>query len=199
MNLVRNDAYTSIGVPGGGLLAAWLVAALGITASGLLARAPVFVLPLSAVGLAAVTLVALVSTASGRRFARHVARAPLVWFHAWRVVPGVAFLVLYAQGALPWAFAVPGGIGDTLVALTAPIAAWAASREGKGHLAIYVVWSALGFLDLASVVWHAAAIARVDPESMRLLREFPLGLLPTFAVPLTFVAHVLAFHRARAR
>jgi hypothetical protein len=34
---------------------------------------------------------------------------------------------------------------------------------------------------------------------MHLLRELPLGLLPTFAVPLTFAAHAIALRRALAQ
>jgi hypothetical protein len=114
-------------------------------------------------------------------------------------VPGAAFLVLYALGELPWGFAVPGGIGDIAIALTAPAAAWASRRSDASARRAYLAWNALGFLDLANVVREGAIHALADPASMHLLREMPLGLLPAFAVPVTFAAHLLAFRRRRAR
>jgi hypothetical protein len=204
MQLVDNDAYTSTttaaaALPRGAtvVLVAWSAAAAAVVGSGAFARAPAAVLPGTIAALTALTLAAVLVTAEGRRWADRASLAGLALFHAWRVVPGVAFLVLLTQGALLWAFAGPGGVGDVAVAVTAPLAAWAAKRPGRGARAGYAVWSALGFADLANVVVHGALCTRADPASMHLLRELPLGLLPTFAVPLTFAAHILAFRRLR--
>jgi hypothetical protein len=43
------------------------------------------------------------------------------------------------------------------------------------------------------VVRAAFVLSSANPGSMHLLRELPLALLPTFAVPLTFAVHVVAF------
>jgi hypothetical protein len=177
------------------ILPLWLVAAVVVTASGRLARAPAEILPLSVVGLTLLTLAGVLGTPFGRRWAAQASLARLAWFHAWRIVPGAAFLVLYARGQLPWLFAVPGGVGDILIGVSAPVAAWAATRPGRAARAGYVVWSVLGFVDLAGVVRAAFVCTRNDPASMNLLRELPLGLLPTFLVPLTFAVHVLIFYR----
>jgi hypothetical protein len=189
------DAYTSLRAP----LGAWLVAAFVAVASGVLAHAPVQALPATIATLTAGTLLVVWGTAAGRAFEERLSLAHLAWYHAWRIVPGAAFLVLYARGALPWAFAVPGGIGDIAVGLLAPLAARAAlSPRLAGRLA-FVAWTAFGFFDLAGVVGTAFVLSRADPSSIHLLRELPLGLLPTFAVPLTFAAHAIALRKiARA-
>jgi len=205
MHAASNDVYTSNvaePLPRGAapFLAVWLAAATLAVATGLVARAPALILPACVIGLTALTLLVLASTEGGRRFANGVSLPALAWFHAWRVVPGAAFLAIYASGSgLAWSFAVPGGIGDIAVGLTAPLGAWLANRPEKAARAGFVAWSALGAIDLANVVRAAVVESLASPASMHLLRELPLGLLPTFAVPLTFVAHALAFRRARAR
>jgi hypothetical protein len=182
------------------LVGFWLTGALASVGSGAFAKAPAAALPLTVVSLTALCLVALLSDREGRLWADAVSPGRLAWFHAWRAVPGAAFLVLYAVGELPWGFAVPGGIGDIAVALTAPLAAWAASRRSDARARwAYLAWNALGFLDLANVVREGAVHTLADPASMHLLRELPLGLLPAFAVPVTFAAHVLAFRRRADR
>lgn len=206
MQLVRNDAYTSnrprLAVFPRKMLALvgfWLTGALAFVGSGAFAKAPGAALPLTVVSLTALCLGALLSDREGRFWADAVSLGRLAWFHAWRAVPGAAFLVLYAAGELPRGFAIPGGIGDIAVALTAPLAAWASRRSGARAGWAYLAWNALGFLDLANVVREGAVQTLADPASMHLLRELPLGLLPAFAVPLTFAAHVLAFRRRASR
>lgn len=57
------------------------------------------------------------------------------------------------------------------------------------------LWQFLGIADLLVVVSTAFRLTAADPLSMQLLRELPLGLLSTWAVPLTFVVHALAVRR----
>jgi hypothetical protein len=179
------------------LVGLWLLGALAFVGSGAFAKAPAAALPLTVVALTVLCLGALLSGSEGRVWADAVSPGRLAWFHAWRAVPGAAFLVLYARGELPWGFAIPGGIGDIAIALSAPIAAWASRRGDAWGRRAYLAWNALGFLDLANVVREGAVHALADPASMHLLRELPLGLLPAFAVPITFAAHALAFRRLR--
>jgi hypothetical protein len=198
MQLAPNDAYTSNIPPAFPrratvFLPLWLSAALVLVGAGALAHGPAPVLPLTIVLLTIATLWSLLSNEEGRRWADAIPPARLALFHVWRLAPGIAFLVLYGHGWLPEGFAVPGGVGDIAVALTAPLAAWAAGRSGRAARTAYLVWNVLAFLDLANAVRAAAVLTRADPASMHLLRVLPLGLLPAFAVPLTFAAHLLAF------
>lgn len=177
------------------LLPLWLIAAVVATASGRLSRAPAGILPATVLSLTLLTTLLVLGTPSGRAWASQLSLARLAWLQAWRVIPGAAFLILYARGELPWLFAVPGGVGDVLIGISAPVAAWAATRPGRAARAGYVLWSVLGLVDLAGVVRAAYVCTRADPASMHLLRELPLGLLPTFLVPLTFAAHFVTFYR----
>jgi hypothetical protein len=180
------------------ILPLWLILAVVAVASGRLARAPATVLPLTVASLTLMTLTLVLATPSGRAWAAEASLSRLAWFHAWRILPGAAFLVLHARGQLPWLFAVPGGVGDIVIGVSAPVAAWVATRPGRGARLAYAVWCLLGLVDLAGVVRAAFVCTRADPGSMQLLRELPLGLLPTFLVPLTFAAHLLAFYRLAA-
>jgi hypothetical protein len=200
MQLAPDDAHTSNVPPAFPrratvLLPLWLSVALVVVGSGAFTHAPPPVLPLTVIGLTVLTLWAALSDDDGRRWTDSVSLARLALFHAWRLVPGIVFLYLYAHGWLPRGFAVPGGVGDIAVAVTAPLAAWAAGRKERAAQASYLAWNVFGLLDLANVVRAAAVLSLADPGSMLLLRVLPLGLLPTFAVPLTFAVHVLALRR----
>jgi hypothetical protein len=58
----------------------------------------------------------------------------------------VVFVLLAAQGVLPAMFARPAGYGDILIGLTAPFVAWKLSNPG--HRGSFILWQALGILDL---------------------------------------------------
>jgi len=122
----------------------------------------------------------------------------LILFHLTRFI-GVYFLVLYSQGRLPYDFAVPGGVGDIIIAL----AALALIIFGRGRVkpgrAVLLVWNVAGLLDILFVVFTAVSLAMTDPGSMRELLMFPLSLLPTYIVPLIIFTHVVIFVRLYRR
>jgi hypothetical protein len=194
--LAQNDVPTSIRIIGAG----WLGLALVVTASGALLRAPVPTLPLTVAGLTVFAIALAWGTAAGRAFVDRLSLPALAWFQAWRVVPGAAFLLLFALDRMPGRFAIPAGVGDVAVALLAPLAAQWASKETRAARLAFAAWVAAGTFDLLGVVRLAAVVSLDDASSMQLLRELPLGLLPTFAVPLTFVAHAITIrHLLRGR
>jgi hypothetical protein len=142
-------------------------------------------------------LVALLLIAYGcsTEFRRWISSIPLEWLisvHLVRFV-GFYFLWLYEQRQLPFAFAVPGGWGDILVATVALILL--VLRPGSRM--IYQVWNALGFADILFVVGTATRLALADSASMAALLRFPLSLLPTFIVPLIIFTHVVIFLRLK--
>src|SRR5882672_11045095 len=107
---MRDESVSTTTVVTAGLV--WLGAAVALGAAGvfrpLVPPAPQLIL----VGLTALTLVATAAVAPLRRWAWTVDVRVLVALHVTRVLAGAWFLVLYRRGELPWAFAVPGGIGD---------------------------------------------------------------------------------------
>ncbi len=117
----------------------------------------------------------------------------LVGFHLTRFV-GVYFLLLHRQGELPYAFAVPGGWGDIIVALLASFLILSGAASGRRRLA-YLLWNVVGLVDILFVVAIATRLAFADPLSMAALLRFPLSLLPTFVVPLIITIHIVLFVR----
>jgi hypothetical protein len=207
MTTTSSDVYTSIPLPASDWppapvllgVAAWLAGAVVVVAQGAWSGAPAVALPLTLISATVLAWIGVHATVAGRAWAARVSLRWLSLIHVWRVVPGVAFLVLHAGGQLPTAFAVPGGVGDVAVGLTAPLAAWIASQRRPGSRAALGIWQFVGIVDLLVVVSAAFRLTTADPSSMQLLRELPLGLLPTWAVPLTFVVHALAVRRLSRR
>jgi hypothetical protein len=190
----------------GGLV--WLAAALGVGASGVLQSlappAPQLVL----LGVMAACLVVVLGVSRVRAWALAVDARALVAFHLTRFV-GIYFLVLYGRGELPYAFAVVGGWGDIVVAVSAlGLLAWGGARGGElgggtprglRRLA-YAVWNVYGFADIVLVIITAARSSIADPGSMRPLQRLPLNLLLTFVVPIVVVTHlVLGYRLARGK
>ena len=122
----------------------------------------------------------------------------LVLVHVTRFV-GIYFLVLHRDGLLPYAFAVPGGIGDIIVATMAVPVALAPLADGSRRR-IMTIWNVVGLIDILFVVATAMRINFTDPVQLRVLTILPLSLLPTFLVPLIIATHIVIFSRlARER
>lgn len=121
----------------------------------------------------------------------------IVALHLSRFV-GAAFLAMYADGELPYAFAVPAGVGDILVAASAA-ALLITPAFVAGRPRVLLAWNIVGFADILFVVLTAARLALEAPASMAALMRFPMSLVPTFLVPLIIGSHILLFirlHRA---
>ena len=172
----------------------WLLTAVCLGASGRVAtwRPPIPQIVL--VGLTALVLVAVVTLPRFRRWVRALDLRWLVALHLTRFV-GIYFLVLYYRdGALPYAFAVPGGWGDILVA-TLALGLLAVSGSLETRRALVGMWNALGLIDILFVVATASRLALANPDSMSALLRLPLSLLVTFLVPLIIAGHVVVFWR----
>jgi hypothetical protein len=121
----------------------------------------------------------------------------LVLFHLSRLFAGVYFLMLCRSGQLPCGFAKPAGWGDMIVAILAVAVAGAMRTQFAKTLLL--IWNTIGLIDIIFVVFSALRFGLKDWQSMHVLREPPLSLLPTFLVPLIIALHVLIFVRlARA-
>ena len=189
---------------GGGAIAAWFALAVALAKAGFYETTPTSpVPPAIAFGIVVPTLIAcsLLALAPARSA---IARVPLQWLvgvQAYRVVGGL-FLVAWAQGDMPAEFALPAGIGDVLVGLTAPLVALLIVRRGAERarpavlawcalgIADLVVAVACGFLTAPSVVQQ---LALGDPNTA--ITSYPFVLIPTFAVPASIALHVYVVAR----
>ncbi|MCI0652841.1 MAG: hypothetical protein L0Z55_13265 [Planctomycetes bacterium] len=112
---------------------------------------------------------------------------------------GAYFLVLYERGLLPYEFAVLGGWGDICVASLA-LVLLLVFRGGPATRSLpFQAWNLLGLADILFVVITAARLAVGTPGSMARINYLPLGLLPTFLVPLIIFTHGVVLYRALHR
>jgi hypothetical protein len=123
----------------------------------------------------------------------------LTMLQSWRIA-GFALLALYAQGSLPAGFAVPAGIGDVVVGLTAPVVA---VFVVGGRRWAYYGWTLFGIADLVvavtlGVLHSNSPIGLLAGSGVTtdVMRELPMSLIPTFGVPLTLALHIVSLANA---
>jgi len=124
----------------------------------------------------------------------------LVGFQVYRVL-GAVFLVRWASGVLPGAFALPAGIGDVLVGVLAlPAALWLRSGARGGTTAA-AAWNVLGIADLALALTLGFLSSPTPYQRIALghpnttIGTYPLVMIPAFAVPLSILLHALSLRQ----
>ena len=118
----------------------------------------------------------------------------LIAVHTWRV-GGIAFLWGMTQGLLDPAFAIPAGVGDILIGVTAiPFAIFLWKRYSWSKYAV-VVWSVLGIADLVNAI-TLGVITNPDFRTST-MATFPWILVPTVAVPTAIALHGIVLYRLR--
>ena len=110
-------------------------------------------------------------------------------------IGGIAFLWAMTQGMLDPAFAIPAGVGDILIGVTAiPFAIFLWKGYSWSKYAV-VVWSVLGIADLVNAV-TLGVITNPDFRTST-MTTFPWILVPTVAVPLALALHGITLYRLR--
>lgn len=176
----------------------WLLAALAVGYSGALQKLPAPAIQGILFGLTIALVLAYRGIGAFRAYVDSLDIRALVALHLTRFV-GFYFLMLYRNGLLPYAFAVPGGIGDIAVAATALIILFYPFSETTRPRATYV-WNVFGLFDILLVVSSAARIGLSGSRELNALTVLPLSLLPTFLVPIIIASHLAIFSRlARER
>lgn len=182
------------------ILGIWFLLAVAGSLLGVFDSTP---RPPIALGLAAVVPVAIFAfgyrqSAGFRQFVLSSDLRLLTLAQTWRA-GGIVFLILYWRGLLPGVFALPAGLGDMAIGLTAPMVArsWKPPFPSK----TFVVWNVLGLLDLVMAV-SLGILASATPVGVlagdvttRLMGTFPLSLIPTFFVPLLVILHLISLAR----
>ncbi|HZU29746.1 MAG TPA: hypothetical protein VFB79_01450 [Candidatus Angelobacter sp.] len=136
---------------------------------------------------------------------RIVASVPSTWLvgvQFYRVL-GVIFVVLYAGRHLPGIFALPAGLGDSLVGVLAPFVAAGYAHSPKKSARRVRLWNLLGIADLVIAI-TLGFLTSPSPLQMAafdrpsgLITMFPLSLIPVFAVPLSILLHFASLQRLR--
>jgi hypothetical protein len=121
---------------------------------------------------------------------------------AWRWA-GLGFLSLYAHKVLPAVFALPAGLGDMAIGVTAPWIILALLRQpGFAASGAFIRWNILGILDLliaisigtVSAFFATGAPGEISTAPMATL---PLLLIPALLVPLFLMLHTTALMQSR--
>ena len=186
------------------LLIVWL--AISIAASKLLifhagskysARLPI---PLGLAVLLPIAFFLLWFRASQRfrQFVLSLNPTALTIAETWRI-GGITFVILQVFHILPGVFAQPAGWGDFFIGLTAPFVALYLARPD--HKNIFIAWNIAGMVDLVNAiilgVLSSTAVGVLRPSvSTDAMTVLPLSLIPTFAVPLLFIVHIILIAQA---
>ena len=182
-----------------GLLAAWLVFTLSASALHLFVNAPNK--PPAAFGLAVLTPVVLflvwfASSPGFRQFVLSLSPRALTLVHSLRIA-GFVFLVLSSYKILPAYFALSAGWGDIIIGATAPLAAfWLAN---PAHRKRFIFWQLLGIADLVNALALGTLSGFIDPHgiSTAAMTVLPMSYIPTFAVPMFLILHIICIAKAR--
>jgi hypothetical protein len=132
---------------------------------------------------------------SFRNFTLSLNPQVLTAVQTWRLL-GFTFVLLEAHRALPAIFALPAGYGDMAIGATASLVAWKLSNPA--HRSSYIVWQILGITDLVMAVGLGTTARLLSPQSvpMTAMTVLPLSLIPTFAVPLFLILHMICIAQA---
>jgi hypothetical protein len=182
-----------------GLLAGWLVFTLSASALHLFVNAPNK--PPAAFGLAVLTpvlafLLWFASSPRFRQFLFSLSPRALTLVQSVRIA-GIVFLALATYKILPAYFALSAGWGDIIIGATAPLAAlWLAN---PAHRKGFIFWQFLGIADLVNALALGTLSGVIDPHgiSTAAMTVLPMSYIPTFAVPVFLILHIICIAQAR--
>lgn len=163
------------------------------------------VIPTIQFGLLIPLTIALVLLLRSVRVARLIDAIPLSWLvgvQFYRAL-GFMFLVLWSDGYLPWQFALPAGIGDIAAGVLAVVVAVMIVRKVSfAHSAAYA-WCLFGIADLMVAVTMGTLttpgrihLVALDAPNW-FVSAYPLVMVPTFAVPVSIILHVMCLWKLR--
>jgi hypothetical protein len=187
------------------ILATWLLVVVAFGAAGAFVAKPGAPPLAIALGVAAplgIFFASLRLSPSFREFALTLDLRLIAAIQAWRWA-GLGFLSLYAHKILPAVFALPAGLGDMAIGITAPWMVLALIRQPRfAAEAAFIRWNVLGMLDLLIAVTLGtvgAVTARGAPGEITTapMSSLPLLLIPGFLVPLFFMLHTVALMQSR--
>ena len=188
-------------------LAAWLAIAQYVGAANMYFATTDTAVPTLLLGLTIPLMIAAAGLWLSGAITRLVSAIPLRWLVAAQVyrIGGGIFLVLWADGRLPWQFALPAGIGDVTTGLLAVVLAARLSQDTARALTAVYAWCLFGIADLVVAVTMGAMTSPGRPHLLAfeapnlLITSYPLVMVPTFAVPLALMLHGVVLWRLRRK
>src|SRR5690349_12933104 len=196
--------YTTAGMLSA-VLIGWVAVAQYLSAANTYFAITERAVPSVLFGLLIPLAVAAIALWRSESIARLVSAIPLHWLVAAQVyrVAGGIFLVLWADGRLPWQFALPAGTGDVATGIVAVVVAVQLARNAIGARRATYAWSLFGIADLVVAITMGAMtspgrahLLAFDAPNL-LISSYPLVMIPTFGVPLALMLHGLVLLRLR--
>ena len=115
----------------------------------------------------------------------------LISMNGWRFI-GLGFLMANVEGLLPRGFAWPAGLGDIIMAVTAPWIAMCVAADDRFRSSIvFLLWNLFGIADFLDAVLLGTFY------NTGLMQRLPLVLIPCFFVPLLFIVHITLLEQRR--
>jgi hypothetical protein len=162
-------------------------------------------LPTVLSGLLIPPTVAAIGLWQSESIARLVSAIPLHWLVAaqiYRVAGGIV-LVLWADGRMPWQFALPAGIGDVVTASLAVVVAALLARNAVGAHRVTYAWCLFGIADIVVATIMGAMTSPAGAHLLGLeapnllIASYPLVMHPLYGVPLALMLHGFVLWRLR--
>jgi hypothetical protein len=189
------------------LLGGWLALGAALGAAGVYrgrtgSALPALLLAIDVVLPIAIGLTIVATSKTARDILAATPPHLLIGIQVYRVF-GLIFLVLLAQGRVPGPFANPAGWGDLLVGVTAPIVASLYRADAARWRGLAVLWNVFGLADLALAITMGVLTAPGGLQRLAfdtpnsLVATFPLVLVPTVAVPISILLHLLSLKRLK--
>ena len=171
------------------LIGVWFVASLTLSLAGKFRDIPPAGLLLP--GLIVTSLVYLVLFSVSRGFRQFATALSLRWvtlLEAGRIIGGTYILF---DPKLPGLFALPTGISDVIIGVSAPFAAkYLLTRDGQPKPGFFL-WHAVGLF------WIGVSVVTGSISGAPAISAFPLSLIPTFLGPMVILCHLVALSRPK--
>ncbi|HTT02237.1 MAG TPA: hypothetical protein VMG11_09145 [Steroidobacteraceae bacterium] len=186
-------------------LGAWLLLVVSLGAVGAFVAvpgAPPLPIALGVVVPLAIFFALLRLSPAFRSFVLSLDLRLIAGIQAWRWA-GLGFLSLYAYNVLPAVFALPAGLGDMAIGITAPWILLSLVRQPAFAASPrFRLWNVLGIVDLVvalSLGTLSGLLATGAPGEIGTapMQTLPLLLIPGFLVPLFLMLHTAALMQSR--
>lgn len=188
-----------------GLLALWYAGASLMAEIGLLMPPPTLLDPpyimMFLLGGAALLWSLARLTTTGRQISDAIDQETLMGFQIFRIMGGV-FILGWLVDEIPWQFALPAGLGD-IWAGVAGYRAMTAVNRGAADAETKVLWAnVIGLADfvvavLTGLITSEGFLHLLAQDRPNIINAYPLGLFPSFIVPLFIAFHLVSLGKLR--
>jgi len=120
----------------------------------------------------------------------------IIFIQLYRIL-GVYFIILLLANRAPALFALPAGLLDILIGISAPFVAFKAIRSFS---VVPKIWNYIGILDFIIAfslyfLYFPFKIIKISPDMIMWGGFFPVAFIVMFIVPLSTILHVLAIKK----